>query len=79
MPIPPQRLTFAVRASPMVPDDGKIGDIPTMTEQESAGGRHWLRVPHTLVLMVIMMAAALVLTWILPAGSFQMQPMRPGA
>ncbi|KPP80870.1 MAG: Arginine/ornithine antiporter ArcD [Oceanicaulis sp. HLUCCA04] len=62
----------------MVPDDGKIGDIPTMTEQESAGGRHWLRVPHTLVLMVIMMAAALVLTWILPAGSFQMQANEAG-
>jgi uncharacterized ion transporter superfamily protein YfcC len=30
-----------------------------------------LRVPHTLVLMFIMMIVALVLTWILPAGSYE--------
>jgi len=30
-----------------------------------------LRVPHTLVLMFIMMIVALVLTWVLPAGSFE--------
>jgi uncharacterized ion transporter superfamily protein YfcC len=30
-----------------------------------------LRMPHTLVLMFIMMMVALVLTWVLPAGSFE--------
>ena len=30
-----------------------------------------IRVPHTLVLLFAMMAAALVLTWILPAGAFE--------
>ncbi|WP_376690483.1 YfcC family protein [Wenzhouxiangella sp. EGI_FJ10409] len=30
-----------------------------------------LRMPHTLVLMFIMMIVALVLTWVLPAGSFE--------
>lgn len=30
-----------------------------------------LRMPHTLVLMFIMMIIALVLTWVLPAGSFE--------
>ncbi|XBQ16104.1 MAG: TIGR00366 family protein [Oceanicaulis sp.] len=38
----------------------------------------WLRVPHTLVLMVFMMAAALVMTWVLPAGSFQTEPNEAG-
>lgn len=37
-----------------------------------------LRIPHTLVLMVIMMIAALVMTWVLPAGSFEMQPNEAG-
>lgn len=49
-----------------------------MTGQEGAGTRSWLQIPHTLVLMVIMMAFALVLTWILPAGSFEMQPNEAG-
>jgi uncharacterized ion transporter superfamily protein YfcC len=33
-----------------------------------------LRVPHTLVLMFAMMVVALVLTWLLPAGSFDTEP-----
>ncbi len=37
-----------------------------------------LRVPHTLVLMFAMMIAALVLTWILPAGSYQTEPVADG-
>ncbi|MFW6413613.1 MAG: YfcC family protein [Oceanicaulis sp.] len=37
-----------------------------------------LRIPHTLVLMVFMMAAALVMTWVLPAGSFETQPDEAG-
>lgn len=37
-----------------------------------------LRIPHTLVLMVLMMAAALVMTWVLPAGSFEMQANEAG-
>ena len=37
-----------------------------------------LRVPNTLVLMVIMMTVALVMTWILPAGGFEMQPNESG-
>jgi uncharacterized ion transporter superfamily protein YfcC len=38
----------------------------------------WLRVPHTLVLMVMMMAAALIMTWLLPAGGFEMEPNEAG-
>ncbi|MGJ3232886.1 MAG: YfcC family protein [Oceanicaulis sp.] len=37
-----------------------------------------LRIPHTLVLMVLMMVAALILTWILPAGSFEMAANEAG-
>ncbi|MFP4208836.1 MAG: YfcC family protein [Wenzhouxiangella sp.] len=36
------------------------------------------RVPHTLVLMAAMMAAALLLTWILPAGQFQTERNQDG-
>lgn len=49
-----------------------------MAGQEKGTGRPWLRIPHTLVLMVIMMVAALAMTWILPAGSFEMQPNEAG-
>ena len=49
-----------------------------MAGQEKRTGRSWLRIPHTLVLMVIMMAAALAMTWILPAGSFEMRPNEAG-
>ena len=49
-----------------------------MAGQEKRTGRAWLRIPHTLVLMVIMMAAALAMTWILPAGSFEMRPNEAG-
>jgi uncharacterized ion transporter superfamily protein YfcC len=37
-----------------------------------------LRVPHTLVLMFAMMIAALVLTWLLPAGSFETELSESG-
>lgn len=40
--------------------------------------RPWLRIPHTMVLMVIMMAAALIMTWVLPAGAFEMRPNEAG-
>lgn len=50
-----------------------------MAEPSQATPRQpWLRIPHTLVLMVLMMAAALVMTWILPAGSFEMLPNEAG-
>jgi len=49
-----------------------------MAGQEKRPGRSWLRIPHTLVLMVIMMAAALAMTWILPAGNFEMRPNEAG-
>lgn len=49
-----------------------------MAGQEKRTGRSWLRIPHTLVLMVIMMAAALAMTWILPAGNFEMRPNEAG-
>src|SRR5690606_34577272 len=39
------------------------GDRPLMSRT--------LRMPHTLVLMFLMMIVALVLTWVLPAGSFE--------
>lgn len=37
-----------------------------------------LKIPHTLVLMFAMMIVALVLTWILPAGSFQTEMTEAG-
>jgi uncharacterized ion transporter superfamily protein YfcC len=50
-----------------------------MTDTSPAPARQpRLRVPHTLVLMVMMMTGALVLTWVLPAGSFEMQPNDAG-
>ncbi|MCR9128773.1 MAG: TIGR00366 family protein [Alphaproteobacteria bacterium] len=50
-----------------------------MAETSQATPRKpWLRIPHTLVLMVLMMAAALIMTWILPAGSFEMEPNEAG-
>ena len=50
-----------------------------MAEPSSATPRKpVLRVPHTLVLMVFMMVAALIMTWILPAGGFEMEPNDAG-
>lgn len=50
-----------------------------MAESSQASERKPIfRVPHTLVLMVFMMAAALIMTWVLPAGSFEMQPNDAG-
>ena len=49
-----------------------------MTEMSRARRAPILRVPHTLVLMTAMMAAALILTWILPAGSFEMEANEAG-
>jgi uncharacterized ion transporter superfamily protein YfcC len=37
-----------------------------------------LRVPHTLVLLFAMMVVALVMTWTLPQGQFEMQPNEAG-
>ena len=37
-----------------------------------------IRVPHTLVLMFTMMVVALVLTWVLPAGSYETAPNEAG-
>jgi len=37
------------------------------------------QIPHTLVLLVALMGVAMVLTWILPSGSFQMETTATGA
>ncbi len=37
-----------------------------------------VKIPHTLVLLFILMAAALVLTWIVPSGEFSTQPNELG-
>lgn len=50
-----------------------------MADVSSDGARkRGFQIPHTLVLMVMMMIAALILTWILPAGSFEMRPNEAG-
>lgn len=41
-------------------------------------GKQVFRVPHTLVLLIFMMIAALALTWVLPAGGFEMRPNEAG-
>lgn len=48
------------------------------TSSGDSGRKRGFRIPHTLVLMVIMMIAALILTWVLPAGSFEMSPNEAG-
>jgi|SRR5215217_6271729 len=37
-----------------------------------------IRIPHTLILLLGFMVLALVLTWLLPAGAFQMTEIAPG-
>ncbi len=45
--------------------------IDETTDARAATARAPFRMPHTLALMFMLMIAALVMTWVLPAGSFQ--------
>ncbi|MDJ0911227.1 MAG: hypothetical protein QNI99_18735, partial [Woeseiaceae bacterium] len=45
--------------------------IDETTDPRGATAKAPFRMPHTLALMFMLMIAALVMTWVLPAGEFQ--------